>query len=284
MLRREARKRREFLYTKSLEQKEQQIWQRKQAVRDLLAKGKQAPRGHGAGERELKMDAAQDAPMTHIDDEYAQAGIEDPRVLITTSRDPSSKLQQFAKELRLCVPNSTRINRGNYVMTELADACRANQMTDLIVVHEHRGVPDALMLSHFPHGPTVLFTLTGVVLRHSLGGLEGTTISEAYPHLIFEGFGSKLGNRVRDVLKFIFPVPKDDTKRTLTFVNDGDFISFRHHVFVKTSHKEVQLAEVGPRFEMRPYEIRNGTIEQQEADVEWVLRPYMRTGRKRNQL
>jgi U3 small nucleolar ribonucleoprotein protein IMP4 len=59
-LRREARKRREFLYTKSLEQKEQQIWQRKQAVRDLLAKGKQAPRGHGAGERELKMDAAQD--------------------------------------------------------------------------------------------------------------------------------------------------------------------------------------------------------------------------------
>lgn len=32
------------------------------------------------------------------------------------------------------------------------------------------------------------------------------------------------------------------------------------------------------------YEIRNGTIEQQEADVEWVLRPYMRTGRKRNQL
>lgn len=97
----------------------------------------------------------------------------------------------------------------------------------------------------------------------------------------------------------------------MTFVNEGDFISFRHHVFVKTSHKEVQLAEVGPRFEMRrellslslslslasgttdlrrrddvfkAYEIKNGTIEQNEADVEWVLRPYMRTGRKRNQL
>lgn len=25
----------------------------------------------------------------------------------------------------------------------------------------------------------------------------------------------------------------------------------RHHVFVKTSHKEIQLAEVGPRFEMK---------------------------------
>jgi len=30
------------------------------------------------------------------------------------------------------------------------------------------------------------------------------------------------------------------------------FLSFiRHHVFIKTSHKDVQLAEVGPRFEMR---------------------------------
>lgn len=172
----------------------------------------------------------------------------------------------------------------------------------------------------------------------------------------------------------------------MTFVNEGDFISFRcvfdplrrpsrmrratgltlplrpsrlatrrHHVFVKTSHKEVQLAEVGPRFEMRrecfpprgpafggwaegaladilfplytsgpppsffhsqhsrdsgrpllpaailnltslplplrlpssrstAYEIKQGTIEQVEADTEWVLRPYQRTARKRNQL
>ncbi|KDE08964.1 U3 small nucleolar ribonucleoprotein IMP4 [Microbotryum lychnidis-dioicae p1A1 Lamole] len=284
MLRRQARQRREFLYTKSLEQKEQQIWERKQRVKDLLAKGKQVPRGHGVGDREAKMDARQEAPMTHIDDEYSQAGFEDPRVLITTSRDPSSKLAQFAKEMRLCFPNSTRINRGNYVMKELADACRTNGITDLIVLHEHRGVPDALMLSHFPHGPTVLFTLSGVVLRHSLQGVQGTTISEQYPHLIFEGFGSKLGKRVQDALKFCFPVPKEDSKRTMTFVNEGDFISFRHHVFVKTSHKEVQLAEVGPRFEMRPYEIRQGTIEQVEADVEWVLRPYQRTARKRNQL
>lgn len=58
----------------------------------------------------------------------------------------------------------------------------------------------------------------------------------------------------------------------------------RHHVFVKTSHREVQLAEVGPRFEMRPYEIRQGTVEQSEADVEWQLRPFMNTARKRNQL
>lgn len=59
----------------------------------------------------------------------------------------------------------------------------------------------------------------------------------------------------------------------------------RHHVFLKTSHREVSLAEVGPRFEMRPYEIRQGTLEMGDAaDVEWVLRPYMRTSGKRDQL
>ena len=40
------------------------------------------------------------------DDEYRWAGVEDPKIVITTSRDPSSKLKQFAKELRLIFPNS----------------------------------------------------------------------------------------------------------------------------------------------------------------------------------
>lgn len=49
---------------------------------------------------------------SHIDDEYARAGEEDPRILITTARDASSRLTQFAKELRLVFPNAQRINRG----------------------------------------------------------------------------------------------------------------------------------------------------------------------------
>lgn len=112
------------------------------------------------------------------------------------------------QEMRLCFPNSTRINRGNYVISELAQSCRSNGITDLIILHEHRGIPDALILSHFPHGPTILFTLSGVVLRHSLEGVQGSTVSEVYPHLIMEGFGSSLGKRVRDALKSCFPVPR----------------------------------------------------------------------------
>lgn len=32
-----------------------------------------------------------------IDDEYKWVGVNDPKIMVTTSHDPSSKLKQFAK-------------------------------------------------------------------------------------------------------------------------------------------------------------------------------------------
>ena len=52
----------------------------------------------------------------------------------------------FHKELRLIFPNSQRLNRGNYVLSQLVQACRANEVTDLILVHEHRGEPGRLTI------------------------------------------------------------------------------------------------------------------------------------------
>ena len=43
--------------------------------------------------------------------------------------------------MKLIFPNSQRINRGNYRMEQLLDACRANDVTDVVMVQEHRGVP-----------------------------------------------------------------------------------------------------------------------------------------------
>lgn len=42
-------------------------------------------------------------PSSHIDNEYSRAGILDPKIVVTTSRDPSSKLLQFAKVCLLYV-------------------------------------------------------------------------------------------------------------------------------------------------------------------------------------
>lgn len=236
MLRRQSRERREYLYRKSLEAQEAQLYSRKQRIRQLLAEGKAIPkelRGDATslqGEklaRGVDLDAAQSDPLTSFDSEYATAGSRDPRILLTTSRNPSSRLTAFAKEMRLVFPNSTRINRGGYKVNDLAAAARANDISDLVVVHEHRGVPDAMVVSHFPHGPTVLFTLHNVVLRHEVAAHATSTVSEQYPHLIFDGFESKLGARVRDVLKYLFPVPKEESKRVMTFKNERDFLSFR---------------------------------------------------------
>ena len=47
------------------------------------------------------------------------------------------------------------------------------------------------------------------VLRHDIGEKRKVgTISEAYPHLVVDNFTSKLGQRVGNILKFLFPCPK----------------------------------------------------------------------------
>jgi U3 small nucleolar ribonucleoprotein protein IMP4 len=68
------------------------------------------------------------------------------------------------------------------------------------------------------------------------------------------------------------------------FKNIEDTIEVRHHVFVKTGFQSVELAEVGPRMSMRLFEIRAGTLDNKEGDVEWHLNQYTRTGRKKDYL
>ena len=39
--------------------------------------------------------------------------------------------------------------------------------------------------------------------------------------------GAMLSLQVSNILKYLFPVPKDDSKRVITFSNQEDYISFR---------------------------------------------------------
>lgn len=89
---------------------------------------------------------------------------------------------------------------------ELVGACRSSEFTDMIVVQETRGEPDGLIVCHLPLGPTAFFTLSNCVLRHDIA--DRGTVSEVYPHLIIDKFSTALGQRVADVLKYLFPVPK----------------------------------------------------------------------------
>lgn len=210
--------------------------------------------------------------------------------LVTTSRNPSSRLSAFAKEVRLLLPTAVRLNRGTLVLPDLVQSAKSSGLSDVILLHEHRGTPTALTISHLPHGPTVSFSLHNVILRHDIPGSIRGTVSEAYPHLIFDGFNTPLGARVVKVLKHIFPPREPITSknkvgnRIVTFKNIDDSIEVRHHVFVRTGYDSVELSEVGPRMTMRMFEIRGGTLENKDGDVEWHLTQYTRTAKKKNYL
>lgn len=60
------------------------------------------------------------------------------QILVTTSRDPSSKLAQFAKEVALVIPGAKSQNRGATVLAQLVESGRASGVTDIVVVHETR--------------------------------------------------------------------------------------------------------------------------------------------------
>ena len=294
VVRRQTRLRKEYLYRKSLEGKEKAVYERKRQLRTALQEGKPIPtelRGEEASLRhEVGLeDDATAVVKSHVDDEYGLAGTRDPKICVTTSRDPSSRLKQFMKEVKLIFPNAQAVNRGNTKVPELVEACRTHDFTDIVVVQETRGQPDGLLVCHLPLGPTAYFTLSNVVMRHDIE--DRATVSEAYPHLIFNGFESQLGKRVADILKYTFPVPKEESKRVVTFSNEDDRILFRHHTFEYAvpagaggGKKEVVLKEVGPRFDLTLFQVKLGTLEQGDAETEYVLRPYMNTAKKRRML
>jgi U3 small nucleolar ribonucleoprotein protein IMP4 len=63
------------------------------------------------------------------------------QIMVTTSRDPSSRLTQFAKEFKLLIPNSIRVNRGAMVVSDLVTSCRGHDFTDIVLLHENRCDP-----------------------------------------------------------------------------------------------------------------------------------------------
>ncbi|XP_062118232.1 uncharacterized protein LOC133831837 [Humulus lupulus] len=127
-------------------------------------------------------------------------------------------------------------------------------------------------------------------LAHRSGSLFSTKIQAAQPPQKYKttklstytGKEDPVGERAANILKHLFPPPKPETKRIITFANQSDYISFRHHIYEKQSGpKSVELKEIGPRFELRLFQIKLGTVDQSEAQTEWVIRPYMNTSKKR---
>ncbi|CAH8648907.1 unnamed protein product [Heterobilharzia americana] len=253
MLKRQARLRREFVYRRSIEVRDAENEKKKRLLKAALSEGKSLP-------KEIQQDALQLNEELDWSDDGGEG-------------------------LRFLIPNASKINRGNYLNKDLLEACLAKQITDVVIVNESRGVPDTLIISHLPFGPTAIFTLYNVRTRHdmeTMGCGSGAKMPQTYPNHIFKGLDSKLGLRVRCILKHLFPVPKDDSRRVVTWYEEDDVICFRHHTY-KYVDKKLELTEHGPSFDMRLYKIWRGPLhEEATADIEWVYRPYMTTTFKRH--
>lgn len=140
-LRRQIRLRKEYLQSKHEELKEATTSSKKQKLAHALENDAPIPTEILPTARELAHKLEMDIyAQPSVDDEYSRLGSYDPKVCVTSSRDPSSKLKQFTKEICLIIPNSTHINRGNLRVDELVAACRKGEFTDVIVVNETRGM------------------------------------------------------------------------------------------------------------------------------------------------
>merc|ERR1711870_28603 len=212
----------------------------------------------------------------------SEIGKKIPKILIITSRNPSNRLLSFAKEIKLLIPNAQRINRGGRIIQDIVKTATEYAFTDIIFLSENKGNPDGIFISHLPRGPTAYFGINNLLMRHDIGYKKNVgTISDFYPHLIFEGFGSKLGERVKYILKNLFPNSKVKTTRVITFFNQFDLVIFRHHKFqTPKSQQTPQLIELGPKFELKLFLIKLGTLEQTDAEIEWVFRPSIRSAKK----
>ncbi|KAK6589915.1 U3 snoRNP IMP4 [Cryptosporidium xiaoi] len=280
MIRRNARQRKEYLFSKDVELLRKKKLERTAKLKEAIEGGRQIPTElRGISDKLLEDIDLTDVSASQkslIDNEYISIGPHEPKILVTTSRNPSNRLIQFVKELCLVIPNSSRINRGGHVLKEFSDLCRSNGATDLIVVHEHRGEPDSMVVSHFPHGPTAYFSLDEVILRHDLPN-KLSNLPQSNPHLVFQDFNTDLGRRVCDILRHLFPSSTDKSQRVISFVNINDQITFRNYVWKKEDDKEtgnLQIVELGPRFRLRLYKIELGTVEMRNLSTEWVHRPF----------
>ena len=92
----------EYLYNKDKELKERSVLEKKIKIKQAIESDKPIPNELRKDAEVLKNELEHDdvstlVQKTHIDDEYEEAKYKDPKIMVTTSRSPSSRLMQFQK-------------------------------------------------------------------------------------------------------------------------------------------------------------------------------------------
>lgn len=217
------------------------------------------------------------------EDEYASYFSKQvkPKVMITTSKNPSVHLLRFIEEFSDIFPDSHLIRRGSqFEVSHIMEFGIRREFTDVMIVGETGRKPDSIVLIHLPKGPTAYFRLSNVVLSKEIFGHGRSSAHQ--PELILNNFTTRLGHLVGRMLHSLFPpVPEFQGRQAVTFHNQRDFIFFRRHRYAFRSAERVDLQELGPRFTLKLKWVQRGLYDLDGGEYEWKHKTDMETTRRR---
>ncbi|CAD26101.1 IMP4-LIKE U3 SMALL NUCLEOLAR RIBONUCLEOPROTEIN (snoRNP) [Encephalitozoon cuniculi GB-M1] len=261
---RRKRERREYLLQKEREMLDKEAEEKKRRLGEALESNTKIP-------HEIR----KDAPML-LDEIIYEGRIEEehrlPKVMVTTSRSPSSQLLHFAKHLSL-VLNGENFIRGQLREEEVSDVAHKYGYTCVIIVHENRGRPASLAVSYFPFGPTMRFT----IIDHFLTRRAFPLAPKAY--FVCDNMEGTVGIKIKEKMALLFP-QCSRAKRIVSLVNRNDTIAFRHYL-IENGDRTTLSKSLG--MDLRAYEIRKGTFEM-DGEFEWAYKPYMNSRRTREEI
>ncbi|XP_067582819.1 ribosome production factor 1 [Pseudorca crassidens] len=196
-----------------------------------------------------------------------------PKILITTSDRPHGRTVRLCEQLSTVIPNSHVYYRRGLALKKIIPQCISRDFTDLIVINEDRKIPNGLILSHLPNGPTAHFKMSSVRLRKEIKR-RGKDPTEHIPEIILNNFTTRLGHSVGRMFASLFPHnPQFIGRQVATFHNQRDYIFFRFHRYIFKSEKKVGIQELGPRFTLKLRSLQKGTFDSKYGEYEWVHKP-----------
>jgi len=194
----------------------------------------------------------------------------EPKVLITTGDNPHTRTIRFVKELTRIIPNSNPLWRQKTSIKKMIKQAQDNGYSDIMIINENNRMPNGLVVTHLPDGPTAHFKLSNVKVTKEIRR-DWREISDHRPEIILTNFTTRLGHSVARMLASLFHYdPEFKGKRAVTFHNQRDYIFFRHHRYEFKNAEKVKLRELGPRFTLRLRSLQKGTFDSKTGEYEWI--------------
>nr|CAG4650323.1 EOG090X09U6 [Sida crystallina] len=209
--------------------------------------------------------------ITHDEYESYFSKTYQPKILITSSDNPHTKTIRFIRELTKIIPNTECFWRKRSSVKKMIKSAKERGYTDVVVINEDRRVPNGMLVSHLPDGPTAYFKVSNVKVTKDLKR-DIKEITSHRPEVLLNNFQTRLGQAVGRMLASLFHYdPQFKGRRAVTFHNQRDYIFFRHHRYEFKSAKKAALRELGPRFTLRLRWIQKGTFDTIEGEYEWII-------------